>query len=72
MTESQDHPALHAYANIPDFVFDWQVTSIPPLSGPGEALGLEGHMMDSVALSPEASAQLRQTCANMVVYVCML
>lgn len=72
MTESQDHPALHAYANIPAFVFDWQVTSIPPLSGPGETLGLEGHMMDSVVLSPEAPADAAFTCANMVVYVCLL
>lgn len=39
MTESQDHPALHTYANIPAFLFDWQFTSIPPLSGPGETLG---------------------------------
>lgn len=56
----------------PAFVFDWQVTSIPPLSGPGETLGLEGHMMDSVAHSPEAPADATFTCANMVVYVCLL
>lgn len=65
MTESQDHPALHAYANIPAFLNDWQFTSIPPLSGPGETLGLEGHIMDCVVLSLEASAQLRpMVCAR--------
>lgn len=74
MTESQDHPALHAYANIPAFVFDWQVTSIPPFSGLGETLGLEGHIMDSVALSPEASALLQPMlcpCVQTWWYMCV-
>ncbi|KAL1256375.1 hypothetical protein QQF64_011920 [Cirrhinus molitorella] len=67
MTESQDHPALHAYANIPAFVFDWQVTSIPPFSGQGEMLGHEGHILDSVALFPRGFSPGR-CCAHVCIH----